>query len=135
VRPPRLRGARGVALWNASVWAHMGALAVVLVALLAVVGSSSSFSADEGAAIIQARSLAAGHGWIVADPVPAADPTGVDYPRELSEHGARGVAPFGKHALYALVLAGADRMGGVEAMVLLSLAGTVVAAGLAGALA
>ena len=115
-------------------WAHAATLAVVLVALLPVVGTGASFSADEGAAIIQARSLARGDGWLVDQPVPEADPDGRHYPLELSARGPAGTAPFAKHPLYALLLAGASRVGGVTAMVLLSLAGTVVAAALAAAL-
>lgn len=116
-------------------WAHLAALAVVLVALMAVIGTSASFSADEGAAIVQARSLAAGRGWVVEHPVPEVDPTGAAYPLELSGRGPNGTAPFVKHPLYAVLLAAADRFGGVAGMVLLSILGTVAAAGLAGLLA
>lgn len=123
------------AAWGAAVGAHLAALSLVLLGLMALIGTSASFSADEGAVLIQARSLSEGRGWVVAHPVPAVDPAGVNYPLELSQIGPRGSAPFGKHPLYALLLAGADRLGGVTAMVLLSLAGTVAAAGLAGALA
>lgn len=129
---PAHRARRG---WNAPLRAHVAALAVVLLALMPLIGTGSSFSADEGAAAVQARSLSRGDGWIVGHPVPEADPTGVNYPLELSERGVDGVAPFGKHPLYALLLAAADRAGGTTAMVLLSLLGTVAAAGLAGALA
>jgi hypothetical protein len=100
-----------------------------------VVGTTASFSADEGAAIVQAHSLSQGNGWVVEHPLPQVDPTGKNYPLELSEQGSRGFAPFGKHPLYALALAAADGVGGVTAMVLLSLAGTIAAAGLAAALA
>jgi hypothetical protein len=123
------------AIWGVPVWAHLVALALVLVALMAVVGTSSSFSADEGAAIVEARSLASGGGWVVEHPMPAADPGAVNYPLELSDRGVRGSAPYAKHPLYPLLLAGADRLGGVRAMVLLSLIGTIAAAGVAGALA
>ena len=116
-------------------WAHLAALALVLVGLMAVIGTSSSFSADEGAAIVQARSLSEGGGWLVEHPMPEVDPAGANYPLELSERGTRGWAPYAKHPLYPLLLAGADRLGGSTAMVLLSLAGTLAAAGLAGALA
>jgi hypothetical protein len=128
-------GARHHHLWHAPVGAHLAALALVLLALVPVVGTGASFSADEGAAIVQARSLSAGRGWLVAHPVPEADPDGTAYPLENAERGARGVAPFAKHPLYALALAGADRVGGVAAMVLLSVAGTVAAAGLGASLA
>ena len=57
------------------------------------------------------------------------------YPLELSGTGAAGWVPFIRHPLYALLLAGADRVAGVPAMVLLSAAGTVAAAAIAALLA
>jgi hypothetical protein len=129
-RRPLLRRA-----WDAPVWAHLAALGIVLLALVPLVGTGSSLSADEGAAIVQARSLARGDGWIVEHPVPEVDPTGAHYPLELTEQGSKGRAPFAKHPAYALLLAGADRVGGTAAMVLLSLGGTLAAAALAAALA
>jgi hypothetical protein len=129
--PPPTRRLRRV--WELPLWAHAIALAVVLVALLPLLGPGS-LSADEGAAMVQARHLSRGNGWIVDHPLPTVDPDGRAYPLELSERGARGSAPFAKHPLYALLLAGADRVGGATAMVLLSLAGTVAAAALAAAL-
>lgn len=132
----RLRSSAGLwaRRWAAPLWAHAAALAVVLIALVPVVGTGASFSADEGAAIVQARHLSRGDGWIVDHPLPQADPTGKAYPLELSAHGPNGTAPFAKHPLYALMLAGADRLGGVTGMVLLSLAGTLIAAVLAATL-
>ena len=112
---------------------------LVLLALVPVVGTASSFSADEGAVIVQARSLAGkltgGDGWIVEHPVPEVDPTGVNYPLENADRGENGFAPYAKHPLYPVLLAVADRAGGVTAMVLLSLAGTLAAAALAAGLA
>lgn len=116
----------------APLWAHVAALGVVLIALIPVIGTAASFSADEGAAIIQAHSLAKGDGWIVEPPVPGIDRS---YPLELSEEGAKGVAPFAKHPLYAVLLAAADRLGGITAMVFLSVLGTLTAAAVAAALA
>lgn len=116
----------------APLWAHVAAVAVVLIALIPVIGTAASFSADEGAAIIQAHSLADGDGWIVKPPVPGIDHS---YPLELSEEGTKGVAPFAKHPLYAVVLAAADRVGGITAMVLLSVFGTLAAAALAALIA
>jgi len=84
--------------------------------------------------MVQARHLSRGEGWIVGHPLPQVDPDGRAYPLELSERGARGSAPFAKHPLYALLLAGADRVGGAAAMVLVSIAGTVAAAALAAAI-
>ncbi len=122
-------------MWNRPLWTHVAALGLVLVALVAVVGTGASFSADEGAAITQARSLARGDGWIVEHPLPQVDPEGAYYPLELSAEGPRGIAPFAKHPLYALVLAGAHKVGGINAMVALSLLGTLAAATLGAALA
>jgi hypothetical protein len=114
---------------------HVAALALVLLALVPLVGTGASFSADEGAAIAQARSLSRGDGWIVEHPVPEADPTGVHYPLENSERGSHGLAPYAKHPLYPVLLAAADRLAGVAGMVLLSLAGTIAAAAMAALLA
>ncbi|HEV3401140.1 MAG TPA: hypothetical protein VG078_04905, partial [Acidimicrobiales bacterium] len=123
-------------VWRLPLGVHVAALAVVLVALVPVVGPGVSFSADEGAAIVQARHLARGDGWIVDHPVPEADPEGTNYPLELSARGLDGrTAPFAKHPLYAVLLGAASRLGGVTAMVLLSVAGTIAAAALAAALA
>lgn len=114
---------------------HLFLLALVLLVLVPLIGTGASFSADEGAVIAQARSLSKGDGWIVEHPVPEADPSGAHYPLELSARGPKGVAPFAKHPLYPLLLAGADRLGGVSMMLALSLLGTVAAAGLAALLA
>jgi hypothetical protein len=47
------------------------------------------------------------------------EPDGRFYPLELSDKGPDGIAPFAKHPAYAVVLAAADKVGGVTAMVLL----------------
>ncbi len=122
-------------VWDLPVWAHLLGLAAILLLLVPVVGPSESFIADEGAAMIQARSLESGGGWIVEHPLPEVDPDGAWYPVVNAEHGRNGFAPLAKHPAYPLLLAGASRLGGVGGMVLLSLAGTLAAAGLAAALA
>ena len=121
--------------WDLPVWAHLLALTAILLLLVPVVGTSQSFLADEGAAMIQARSLEAGDGWIVEHPLPQVDPEGAWYPVINAEHGERGAAPLAKHPAYPLLAAAAARLGGVTGIVLLSLAGTIAAAGLAAALA
>jgi hypothetical protein len=130
-------GRRGLAdaIASAPMAAHAAALLVVLVALLPLVGTGTSYSADEGAAIIQARSLADGDGWTIPHPFPEVDPEGAHYPLELSESGPEGIASYAKHPAYPLLLAGADRLGGHTAMVLLSVLGTWAAAVGAAALA
>jgi hypothetical protein len=117
------------------VWLHLVALAVVLLALVPVVGTDASFTGDEGAAIIQAQMLADGEGWLAPNRAAMVDPKREAFGLAQSDTGSKGVAPFAKHPAYPILLAAADRVGGVTAMVLLSLAGTVVAAGLAGLLA
>lgn len=122
-------------LWALPLWAHALGLAVVLLVLTPIVDPQWSYSADEGAAITQARTLARDGEWIRPHPLPELDAEGRLYPLENAGGGPDGRAPFVHHPLYALVLAGADQVGGVTAMVLLSLAGTVTAAVLAALLA
>lgn len=122
-------------LWDAPVRIHLLGLALILLAMVPVVGTNASFNSDEGAAIIQARSLASGDGWIVAHPMPEVDPEGTMYPLISAERGSNGFAPLAKHPVYSSLVAGAGRLAGVPGMVLLSVAGTVAAAGLAAAFA
>lgn len=120
------RAAGEVAL--APLWAHAASLLAGMVILLPVVGTDAAYSADEGAVIIQARSLAAGDGWIIPHPMPDLDAGGALYPLELSAMGPDGAAAYAKHPAYPWVLSLAERAGGHEAMVVLSLLGTWVAA-------
>lgn len=122
-------------LWDAPLLLHLLGLALVLLALVPVIGTNASFNSDEGAAIIQARSLGSGDGWIVPHPMPELDPKGTMYPLISAERGSNGFAPLAKHPVYSLLVAGGWRLAGVPGMVLLSVAGTVAAAGLAAALA
>jgi len=107
---------------------HAAGLLFVLLVLLPIVGTAASYSADEGAAIIQAQSLADGDGWIIPHPLPEVDPDGELYPLELSSVGPEGTAAYAKHPLFPVLLAAMDRLGGHTAMVLLSLVGTWAAA-------
>ncbi len=130
------RGAAGPArLWAAPLWAHTLALAVVLVLGLVVIGPHVAFSSDEGVAVIQARMLRDGQGWVYRYPLARIDPEGDARPFEHGDVGSKGVAPYAKHPLYPLVLAGLDAVGGLGAMLVVGLAGTVVAALLAALLA
>jgi hypothetical protein len=115
-------------LLDAPLAAHAAALAVLLLLLLPVIGTSSQFSADEGAAIAQAEQLARGDGWTSSHPFPEADPSGGAYPFELSSRSGDRYAPFVKHPVYPAILSGASRVAGRAGMVALSLAGTVLAA-------
>ena len=122
-------------VWAAPLWAHVLVLAIGLLALVPVVGTSSSFSPDEPVAITQARSLAEGGGWIVEHPFPEVDPEGRFYPLAGSSQGADGQAPFAKHPVYPIMLAAAEPVGGLAAMMVLSVLATVAAAALAALLA
>jgi hypothetical protein len=62
--------------WTAPLPVHAAVLTVLLVALAFVVGTRTSLSEDEGAAIVQARQVADHHTWIVPHPVPAIDRAG-----------------------------------------------------------
>lgn len=108
---------------------------MLLLALVPVIGTSASFSPDEGAVLIQARSLAAGDGWVVDHPFADLDPDDRYYPLGGSSQGDAGKAPFAKHPVYAVVLAALERTGGVAGMVALSVLGTVGAAVAAAVLA
>lgn len=119
--------------------AHVAGLALVLVALTPVLGRDLLFSADEGAAVAQARLLGEERGWALAHPLPALDPVGQAFPLENATpveqpSGRPASAPFAKHPAYAVLLAPFDARGGVLAMTLTSVFGTVLAAAVAGAL-
>ena len=122
-------------VWGAPFWAHVLVLAIGLLALVPVIGTSSSFSPDEPVAITQARSLAEGGGWIVEHPFPEVDPDGQFYPLAGSSNGEHGAAPFAKHPVYPLMLAALEPVGDLAAMMVLSVLATVAAAALAALLA
>lgn len=109
---------------------HLLALAAVLLLGMVIVGPGA-FSADEGAAIVQAQHLAAGDGWIVDHPFPEADPEGEAYPLELGLVGENGTAPFAKHPVYAATVWGGEAVDGWYASVIGSVLATVLAAWLA----
>ncbi len=117
-------------VWAAPLPAHVVALGLLLLALVPLVGTSASFSPDEGVAIIQARSLQDGGGWVVEHPFASIDPDDRFYPLSGSSQGDEGQAPFAKHPVYPLVLTALDRLGGTPAMVVLSVLATVAAAAL-----
>jgi hypothetical protein len=117
----------------------LGLLAAVLVALIPLLGGDALFSADEGAAVAQARLLQEERGWVLPHPLPELDPSGRTFPLENASlvtgpDGAPGGAPFAKHPAYAVLLAPFDRAAGLLGMTFTSVLGTVLAAGVAGLL-
>jgi hypothetical protein len=127
---PRRRRAWWTALAQAPLWAHAIALAVVLLVGCAVTRPSWPSISDEGAALAQVDSLAAGDGWLTEHPYPAVDPNATAFPIDLSSHeaGTDLYAPLAKHPLYATLLVLPYRLGGVAGTFLVSVAGTVLAA-------
>jgi hypothetical protein len=120
-------------MWRAPLWAHLLALLVVLLAVTWWVGTDASFSIDEPAAIAQGQRLADGQGWQLPDALPTIDADG-QWPYIVrSDRGPDGVVTYGKHPLYPVVLAVADRAGGQTGMVIVSVLGALAAA-LVGAL-
>ncbi len=118
---------------------HVAGLGALLLLLVPLLGRDGLFSADEGAALAQARLLSQERGWVLDHPMPALDPTGTTFPIEKSsivvpEDGRPGAAPFAKHPAYALLLAPFDDLAGVLGMTLTSVFGTVAAAAVAGLL-
>lgn len=125
-RPPPVSGwwRRG---WSLPLWVHTAALALVLLAALALSRPGVAFTSDEGAAILQARVLEDTGGWTYEDPLAEIDPEGEARPFLRGDLGTEGLAPYARHPLYPLVLAGADRAAGGTGMALTSVAGTLVA--------
>ncbi len=113
---------------EAPLWAHAVVLLVGLLAIVPVVGTGVSYSADEGVAIIQATSLSDGDGWVVPHPVPEVDPSDALYPLEHATLGDDGPVAYAKHPAYPWLLARVDQLGGQPGMVLLSVLGTWAAA-------
>ena len=115
------------------VWAHALGLGAVLFALLPVVGTSASFSSDEGAYIHQARAVSEDGTWVIPHPLPGADPDGSAFPLALAARADDGFVAVARQPVYTSLLAAADRLAGGTGMFAISILGTVGAA-VAGAL-
>lgn len=119
---------RVAALWTAPLWLHAGALGLILVIALLLVGKESVFSSDEGAGLAQMESVADGR-WGVEHPVPEIDPRGRWFPLEKSAPATEGgYAPLPKKVAYTWLGAQLWPLGGPSALVALSAAATVVSA-------
>ncbi|MBV9041304.1 MAG: hypothetical protein JOZ68_09875 [Acidimicrobiia bacterium] len=117
------------------VWLHALVLAVLLLAILPFTRMGGALISDEGSAALQARTLNRDGTWILHQPLARIDPQDRADPLPYVEAGPKGRAPYAKHPLYPLLLAGASRLAGNTGYYLLSLAGTVLAAIGAAALA
>jgi len=116
-------------------WVHAIGLLIVLLALVPLVGTDAVFSADEGAAAIQARRVAEEGAWVGRHPLPEVDTDVLGYPVHLAEETSEGWHELTRHPLYIRVLAGAWSAGGFAAMVGLSILATVGAATVTASLA
>ncbi len=107
---------------------HLLGLIVFLLLAWFVIRPEVTYFSDEGAAAAQATQLARGEGWTYVPPFRDLDPEGSARPflRGVGTEG--GVAPYAKHPVYPLVLAGVRLLVGQIGFVLLSVFGTVVAA-------
>jgi hypothetical protein len=115
--------------------AHVCGLVLVLLVLLPLVGPFGSTSVDEGAVAHQARHLSQGGGWALRPPLPVIPADQLEFPITKSERAEEGWAPYARHPAYALLLALLTGLVGPVGMVLLSVAGTGLAAAAAGRLA
>jgi len=115
-------------LWEAPLLVHTCILGLLLAALLPFVGTNAIFSADEGAAMIQAKQLARGDGWLTPYAFAAIDSKAEAFPLDNADAGRDGAAAYAKHPLYPVLLAASDRVGGTPAMFILSIVGTMIAA-------
>lgn len=106
---------------------HATVLLLLLLVVLPVVRWRGVFTSDEGAGIAQAKALSDGS-FGIPHPFPAADPSGFEFPYRSAGEGEDGFSPLPKRFTYSGLLSVADRVGGVPAMIVLSIAGTVIAA-------
>lgn len=115
-------------LWSQPLTAHAAALAVVVAVFVGVAGTQGTVSADEGAAIAQARLLDDEGRWVDSNPLPALDPGGRGYFLHLAEKAPGGRSPLAKRPLYPSLLAPVHGVAGVPGMVAVSAFGTWLAA-------
>ena len=126
---PRRRGPIG---WP--MWAHVALLALVLGVGLAVVGTRGLISADEGAALTQARLIEQGN-WGSGYRAGLIDPEGRWFPIHLSDHSGGRWYPYVKLPAYPALVAVLLGAGGLGLVLVGQLLGTVAAAACAGLLA
>lgn len=112
-------------VWNAPIWCHCVALALILGCAAAWSGPPGRLFVDEGRAILQAQNLMDGNGWSLPWAFAEVDPSGAGF--SIPRYSGDFVI-YEKRPLYILILASVGRFGGVWAMLALSLAGTVIAA-------
>jgi len=123
---------RGPLDWPAAV--HVILLGVVLLAGLMFVGVDSIISADEGAALTQARLIERGS-WGVEYPAIDIDTTGRWFPIHLTTRVGDRWYPYTKLPAYPALVSTLDSIGGLGLVLGGHVLGTVAAAAFAGMLA
>ena len=108
--------------------AHVAALVAVLALGMCLSGPRVAFTSDEGGAILQARMLINEHTWIYRYPLASLDPENGARPFIWGEQGDKGPAPYAKHPLYPVVIAGSLKVAGEAGLGLLGIIGTASAA-------
>jgi hypothetical protein len=107
------------------IW-HVAALTLLLLALLPIIDNGSVAFPDEGVYSAQARNLADGS-WYGPRSAPEIDRTGQFDPNLGVIVDGKSI-PYGTHPLYPLVLLPGYLAGGTTGMLVISLAGSVLAA-------
>jgi len=113
--------------WSTSLWAHLLAYVVLLVALMAA-GPIGSWTADDGAYAIQAVTLEKTGGWELDHPLGQTDPTGAHFSFEGFERGDEGWYLYVRHPAWIELLSVAHRLGGPTGLFVPCLLGAVGAA-------
>ncbi|MBK5222391.1 MAG: hypothetical protein JJE52_05870 [Acidimicrobiia bacterium] len=113
---------------------HLLIVALVLGLAHVSIGPHYSYFSDEGAAALQALALDDGS-WFHQYPLAELDPEQEARPFLRGDVGTKGVAPYAKHPLYPVLLQGAHTLLGRAGFTMLSVLGTVVAAGAAALIA
>lgn len=115
-------------LWRAPLWAHAAALGLLLLALVAVMSPDASFTQDEGAYALQARSLEQG-AWEYRYQAGPLDPEGRWFPVVLSSTDGERFYPYVKHPAYPVLLRASTAVAGTTlGLHLIALLGAVAAA-------
>jgi hypothetical protein len=105
---------------------HVVGLTICLIAVVGLGRPGVALFSDEGAAVIQAQVLREHHTWYYESPLASIDVDGSSLPIPRATRGVEGLAPYGKHPLYPVLLA-AVGPGSAWGALALSIAGTVVA--------
>ncbi|MDQ4132021.1 MAG: hypothetical protein M3179_02190 [Actinomycetota bacterium] len=118
-------------LWGQPLWAHVGALALLLLIALPFMTPRGSFTSDEGAYALQEQALAEGT-WEYEYRAADIDPEGRYFPLNQSQELNGRYYPYVKHPAYPVLLRGATAVFGptfgLNVLGLLGVVGTAVAA-------